>query len=652
MCGISGWVGPADAAEPELRGRAIALAMASAIAHRGPDGAGARRITGRGAEGWLGHRRLRVVDLSDAAAQPMRGERSGATLVFNGEIYNFRELRSRLAAAGHTFRSTGDTEVVLRAYEAWGPDFVGRLDGMFAIAVWDEREATLLLARDRTGKKPLFYHVLDGRLTFASEVKALARMPGLQIQPDPRSFAQFLTFGYVNAPTTIYDGIAQLPPASSLHFAPGDGSRRIQRWWSPLPARPPRAADDTLIEDVRRTVEAAVRRRTVADVPIGVLLSGGIDSSVVCALMGRHAKGVRTFSAGLADEPTFDERSHARRVAEHLGTEHTEFEVRADAVALLDRLVWLHDGPFADSSAVPTYLACEAARRDVTVVLTGDGGDEVFAGYRRFAAAAFARLLRPEVARSALGVLPLGDGGAGYHDRRRALVRFLAACRRTDDERYLAWVSVFAEDQVATLLGSRSTSAAAAPFRDALEEANGLAPIDRLIYANFATYLPGDLHVKVDRCSMAHGLEARSPLLDTGVIELMGAVRARDKVGLRRAKPILRRAFGSLLPSTVWDRPKHGFGVPMDAWFDGELAAVYRDEVLGRDGRLANWLEPAALARTWGDHESGAARNGPRLWTLLTMERWLRALGGAQPLAEPQRPQLDALVSRRAGERL
>jgi asparagine synthase (glutamine-hydrolysing) len=644
MCGICGWVGPAELGEPEERGRAIALDMASAIAHRGPDGAGTKRVRGSRADGWFGHRRLRVIDLTDAAAQPMTSERSGVALVFNGEIYNFRELRSELAGLGHHVRSSGDTEVVLRAYEAWGPDFVARLDGMFALAVWDGCEGRLLLARDRTGKKPLYYHARDGRLTFASEVKALARMPGLELEPDCEAFGELLTFGYVTAPDTIYRGIAQLPPASILRYTPGDGSADIQRWWSPLPAGAPRRADTALIEDVRRSVGAAVKRRMDADVPVGALLSGGIDSSVVCALMCSHSAGrVRTFSAGLADEPSFDERSHASAVAEHLGTQHTEFAVRADAVSLLDRLVWLHDGPFADSSAVPSYLVCEAARNDVTVVLTGDGGDEVFAGYQRFVAAALARLVRPEIARAALGVLPAPATGGGYHDRSRAARRFLATCSESDEDRYLRWVSVFSAAALERL-AVPAPNAASRPFHEAMQEAARLAPIDRLIHANLTTYLPGDLHTKLDRCSMAHGLEARSPLLDTAVIELMASVPAREKVGLLRPKPILRRAFGALLPATVWNRPKHGFGVPMDAWFDGELGDAYCDEVLGRDGRLADWLDAGELGRLWTEHASGAASHGPGLWTLLTFERWLRAIAGPEPLCEPARPEIDAAV--------
>jgi asparagine synthase (glutamine-hydrolysing) len=586
---------------------------------------------------------LSIIDVA-GGHQPLSNEDGTVWIVFNGEIYNFRELRRQLTAEGFAIRSTGDTEVVLRAYEAWGPQFVQRLDGMFALAVWDARREELLLARDRSGKKPLFYTRRDDRLVFASEVKALARGPGISLQPDHAAFGEFLTFGYVSAPRTVYRDIAQLEPASTLRFTPRDRQMTVHRWWSPIPAGPPRPVDEPLLDELRSSVSVAVDRRLVADVPVGALLSGGIDSSVVTALMCRHATGrVRSFSAGLADEASFDERSHARQVAEHLGTDHTEFAVRADAVRLLDRLIWLHDGPFGDSSAVPTYLVCAAARDQVTVVLTGDGGDEVFAGYQRFAAAALSRLVRPEVARLALRALPPDRGGPGYHDPRRAVRRFLSACTRASDERYRQWISVFGDEDVRALLGPDANGATSA-FDAALREADRLPPIDRLIHANFVTYLPGDLHVKVDRCSMAHGLEARSPLLDTAVVELMARVRARDKVGLRHPKPVLRKAFEQLLPAAVWTRPKHGFGVPMDTWFHGELGAIYADEVLHRDARVGAWLRREPLARMWSEHTSGTARHGARMWTLLTMERWLRALEDPSPVREPPPAVCDAAV--------
>lgn len=639
MCGIAGWLG----AESVDDGASIAHAMAAALAHRGPDGSGVAPIAlGSKAWGYLAHSRLAVLDLTDAADQPMCCSDGGPALVFNGEIYNFGALARELEASGAQLRSTGDTEVVLRAYERWGPAFVDRLDGMFAVAVWDPQRSRLLLARDRTGKKPLFWTLDDGRLTFASEVKGLAAVPWVRLEADRERLPEFLTFGCVGAPRTFYRSVYQVPPGTMLLFDPTDGRITENRWWSPMHDEPRRLVDDVFQSELRSALDAAVARRMVADVPVGALLSGGIDSSLITALMVRHAPGaVRTFSAGLIDEPTFDERSQARTVAEHLGTDHTEFAVRTDAAALLDRLVWLHDGPFADSSAIPTYLVCKAARSEVTVVLTGDGGDEVFGGYERFAAAALSRLLDPAsaaVAQTVLGCFPRGNGS--YHDFRVRIERFLSAAKDPLPQRYLRWVSVFPPERVCALTGVEHDGN---PLLARIEEARGAPDVDRILYGNFCTYLPDDLHVKVDRTSMAHGLEARSPLLDTAVIELLAPVRARDKVGFRHPKPILRRAFGPIVPGEVWRRRKHGFGVPMDVWFDGQLGTVYGDEVLARDGRLSEWIAGPELRGLLDAHRSGG-RHGPELWTLLTLERWLRMLDGPKGLHEAAEPALDGAV--------
>lgn len=611
--------------------------MASAIAHRGPDGDGFHELEAADGAGWLGHRRLKILDVTDAAHQPMLSG-GGDALVFNGEVYNFRELRRQLSARGHRFSSTGDTEVVLRAFEQWGPQAVEHLDGMFALAFWDARRRTLLLARDRTGKKPLFYVVDAGcRLTFGSEIKALAVCPWVALEPDWGQLASFLTFGYVPDPATAYVGIEQVPPGSVVEFAPADGRPRVRRYWSALPAGPRLAPDAVTRAQIRELLGTSVRRRMVSDVPLGALLSGGIDSSLITALMTQHAdRQVETFAVGFPDDSSFDERGHARAVADHLGTRHTEFAVRADAVALLDRLVWLHDGPFADSSAVPTYLVCAAARTRVTVVLTGDGGDEVFAGYQRFAAAALSRLLSAPVAAGLRSALPLLPGGGSYFDPRKRLERFLGAADGPLEERYLSWVSVFGREDLAALLG-RTGDGAQASFLQAHAEARsvGLGPVDAIIHANFCTYLPDDLSVKIDRASMGSSLEARAPFLDTALVEHAARLPARHKVGFVRPKPVLRHVFGDLLPAEVWRRPKHGFGVPMDRWFRGDLGTLYADEVLSPSSPLDGVLARSELRRLWTDHQSGHADHGARLWTLLTLERWLRDLAGAAPLREP-----------------
>jgi asparagine synthase (glutamine-hydrolysing) len=633
MCGICGWAG----GPVELDGAEVAHSMAAAIAHRGPDGQGASELPGGRGAGWFGHRRLRIIDLTEAADQPMASPDGRLLLTFNGEIYNFRELRRRLMHAGRRFRSSGDTEVVLGAYERWGPACVERLDGMFAFALWDADRRHLLLARDRTGKKPLFYTLGHGRLTFASEVKALGRAPWVRLRPDLTQLPALLSLGCCSAPATPYESVLQLPPAHVATFDPAAGRLALRRYWSALPERSARRADGDLISGLRDDVEAATRRRMISDVPLGALLSGGIDSSVVVAMMQRHAQEpVRTFSVGFPEETSYDERRYARAVARHLRTAHTEFAVHADAAGLLDRLIWLHDGPFGDSSAIPTYLVCAAARRDVTVVLTGDGGDEVFAGYQRFAAAALSRLAPSPLVKPALAAVRHLPAGTGYHDPVRRLRRFLTTIDRPLERRYLGWLAIFDGDFLGAVAQRQGAAdEAAAPFTRFTREAARLPPVDRILYANLSTYLPDDLHVKVDRMSMAHSLEARSPLLDTAVIERLAPVRARDKVGFRQVKPLLRRAFGPLLPSIVWERPKHGFGVPIDRWFDGELGVLFGDEVLGADGHLRTVLDGRLLSELHADHRDGTGRHGARLWMLLTLERWLRDCARAQPLREP-----------------
>jgi asparagine synthase (glutamine-hydrolysing) len=640
VCGLAGWLGGPQ----EPAAATIAREMCRAIAHRGPEGDGTSLLTAPGdVHGCLGHRRLKIRDLSEAAHQPMASADASVQLVFNGEIYNFVELRRELGAAGHRFASTGDTEVVLRAYEQWGEAFVEHIDGMFAIAVWDAKRGTLLLVRDRIGKKPLYCVHQRGRVTFASEIKALAGAPWVSLVPNHGVFPAFLTFGYAPSPLTMYQGVRQVAPGTLLRFDAREDRLTERSYWSALPSGVPLAADESLFAAIRERVEEAVRRRLISDVPVGALLSGGIDSSLVVTLMQRNTDHrVETFTVGFPDAPTYDESAHARRIAERLDTAHTELAVQVDASDLLDRLVWLHDGPFGDSSAVPTYLVCAAARSRVTVVLTGDGGDEVFAGYQRFSAAALARLVPAEV----LGPLRflsrcLPDGG-GYFNARSRLERF-ASIDGPIERRYLGWISIFDQASRAALIGSPSVDGAES-FLAEYARAGLLPPIDRLIHGNLRTYLPDDLAVKIDRASMAHSIEARSPLLDTAVIELMNRVPAREKVGFRQVKPVLRRAFEPLLPEATWRRAKHGFGAPVDDWFSGSLGDRYADEVLGRDGRLGDVLAKPELARLWHEHRAGTARHGARLWTLITMERWLRDIARPKPFEEPTEPAIAATV--------
>ena len=635
MCGICGWVAPAgEGVEPEAARR-----MSRVIRHRGPDGEGEADLAGPGLEGWFGHRRLKILDLSEAAHQPMTGVR-GAVLTYNGEIYNFRELRRELSGLGHAFRSSGDTEVVLRAYEQWGEAFVERLDGMFALALWDPERGRLLLARDRTGKKPLFYAVSGGRIAFGSEIKSVLAGPFVERRPDWDRLGAFLVFGYVPHPDTLYAGVRQVPPAATVVFD-RDGLHAPRAYWSAVPERLDRPGGGSgAAREIRELLTAAVRRRLAADVPLGVLLSGGIDSSLVVALMAEAVQEpVHTFSIGFADDRSFDERPYARAIADRFGTRHVDFEVRMDAVGLLDRLLWHHDQPFHDSSAIPTYAVCGLAREQVKVALNGDGGDEVFGGYDRFRAAALAFRLPSPAVRAAQGATRALPVDHGYHSRRRRLERFLEMADAPVQARYQSWISVAEPKLLRELLAPAHLRGDVLESMDrAYAEAEHLPVLDRILFANFRTYLPDDLAVKMDRMSMAHSLETRSPFLDTALVERLARIPARSKVGLRRLKPLLRDAFGPTLPDSVWDRPKHGFGVPMGAWFRGELGTLFEDEVLAPDARCAEVLQPQAVRALYAEHRAERRENGFRLWTVLTLERWLRSLEAPLPEVPPGAP--------------
>ncbi|MGI8558917.1 MAG: asparagine synthase (glutamine-hydrolyzing) [Solirubrobacteraceae bacterium] len=642
MCGFCGIVG---AAVPGNSG-AIVRVMRETLQHRGPDGGGEARLRSARPEvelgGSFGFCRLKVVDLSDRAFQPMFNDDRSVALVFNGEIYNFRELRRELTALGMPIRSTGDTEVVLRAYEAWGEDFLERLDGMFALAVWDAQAPLLLLARDRPGKKPLYYSVSEQGIVFGSEIKAILACPWFHARPDWSRLPELLTFGYVPNPGTMLQGVQQVPPASAVVFD-RHGVHPPRSYWSALPQGRMRRVGKDTSEQIAELVDAAVRRRLVADVPVGAFLSGGIDSSLVVGLMAKATpEPVHSFSIGFPDEQSFDERGYARAIAERFGTQHTEFSVEVDAVSLIDRLLWHHDQPFADSSAIPTYVVSQLAREHVTVVLTGDGGDEVFAGYDRFRAAAVSASIPGPVVKAAAAIAPLLPGYGSYHSARRRLERFAAQPEATVQSRYLAWASVTQADVVRELLpkqlGSMAPEAGAASMHEQYALASALPPLDQILFANLTTYLPDDLAVKMDRMTMAHSLEARSPLLDTALIELLAQVPARNKIGLRYPKPLLRKAFGPLLPSWVWRRPKHGFGVPMRHWFAGELGTMFEDEMLASDARCLEVIDPAQLRRLWTAQRAGTAEHSGTLWLLLTLERWMRSLErppSPQPPADP-----------------
>ncbi len=593
--------------------------MRARLRHRGPD----QGSTDAFGPCVLGHQRLQVLD-PELGYQPVANERGDVIAVFNGELYNFPELRSDLAARGHDVRGRGDTPVIPHLYEEYGPAFVERLEGMFAIALWDAAEQRLLLARDRLGKKPLVWTRLDdGTLAFASEVKSLLTLPSLRREPDLAALDAYLALQYVPGERTGLRGIERLAPASIL-VSDANGER-VQRYWEPQP-HVEQLTDELWLQRVRDEVTAAVRARLAADVPLGALLSGGIDSAVVVALMASaSSEPVRTFTVGFADT-RYDERAFARAVAQRYDTQHEEIVLEPDAAATLPRLAEAFDEPLGDEAALPLYLVCEAARNAVTVGLVGDGGDESFAGYERYAATALAEHVPRPVASA--GASMLRRLPAGRRERRSPVfraARFLEAAAVPRGERYGRLMQVFslaersdlwsreAKDEIGTL-----TSAGFLLGAPPADGTTGLQLLD------LETYLPGDLLPKSDIASMAHSLELRSPLLDRRVIELGLSLPDSLKQEGRTGKVALRRAFAAELPPEIVARGKTGFGLPLAEWFRGELQPLARELLLDERARARGWFRPEAVERLLGDHAAGRADNGHRLWTLTMLELWQR----------------------------
>jgi asparagine synthase (glutamine-hydrolysing) len=620
VCGIFGAV---FAGEDSVD---VQAALAS-IVHRGPDGQGIAR-----GEGWiLGHRRLAVLDLTEGGAQPMRSDDGQVIVTFNGEIYNHHELRRELEGSGHRFRSRSDTEVIVEGYRAWGDGVVARLDGMFAFGIWDAAQRRLLLARDRAGKKPLFYAWRGGELRFASEIKALVAS-GLPVQIDESGLPFLLALGYVPAPATLVRGVLQLPPASTLVFE-ANAAPVVRRYWR-APFGEPRIAvgEREASAEVRRLVEQAVDRRLEADVPLGAFLSGGVDSTIIVGAMARKmGRKVKTFSIGFAGDARFDETHYARIAARAFDTEHTEFIVEPSSFDLVERLVDLYDGPFGDSSAVPTSIVSMLTRRAVTVALTGDGGDELFCGYSRFLAAEAAERV-PRVARTAAKRV-LAAFPKSMVNSRRPLARahrLLHVASQSLPDRLLAWTSLFdVEEILAPDLRRRvGVDGPAEWSRRLCESFSGGTILSQTLGHNFEGFLPEDLLVKADRCSMGHSLELRSPFLDTALVEYVA--RLPDKM-LRRGnttKWLLRKAFGDIIPSEIQARGKLGFGAPLDTWFRGTLREYVLD-VLNARSRCNEFINPGYMARVLDRHMTGVADHGALLWVLLTFEIWLRKLGHA-----------------------
>ena len=656
MCGISGFVDPGGDSSRE-RLKSVAACMAGTLTHRGPDDGGT----------WVdedlrlgfGHRRLAVVDLSSDGHQPMSSADGRYVLNFNGEIYNHKALRDELASAGVVFRGSSDTEVLVEAIARWGArSALDRVNGMFAFAVLDRRERRLVLARDRMGEKPLYYGWVGHTLMFASELKSLRVHPDFSAVVDPEAVILLLRLGYIPAPFSIYRGISKLPAGTFLDVALDRADRsttRPQAYWSvehaarhgldnPLPG-----SDLEVTDHVNDLLASSVGLRMVADVPVGAFLSGGIDSSLIVSLMQQQARGsVRTFSIGF-EEAAFDEAPHARAVAHHLGTDHTEMYVTArEAQAVIPELPGLYDEPFADSSQIPTYLVARLARRDVTVTLSGDGGDELFAGYDRFVfhrgmgrrLASVPPLMRRPLARALAGVPPerwnalFGRYGRllppSLRQRRpgerlHKLARVLSLDTR--EEVYLSMVSLWQQPASVVRGGAEPPTLLTDPSRW-LDVGDFT---ERLLHLDMATYLPEDLLTKVDRATMAVSLEARVPFLDHRVVELAWRVPLNMKVRDGRGKWLLRQVLSRYVPPELFERPKMGFAVPVGDWLRGPLRAWAGDLLSPDQLRAEGFLDPHPVQQAWNEHLSGARDRTHELWAVLMFQAWHDTYAGVGP---------------------
>ena len=647
MCGIAGFVETHASASPfgPDATRMLVHRMCDVIRHRGPDDEGV--WVGDGVA--LGMRRLSIIDLA-TGHQPIHNEDETVWTVFNGEIYNYRELRAELEQEGHRFYTSTDTETIVHAYEQWGARAIRRLRGMFGLAIWDTRNRSLLVARDRIGIKPMHYAAVGDRLYFGSELKSLLEAPDLPRSLDLDSLDHYLSFLYTPRDRSIFTGIAKLPPGHLLTWK--DGRFAVEQYWQLPAAETYRGSEADAVRDLRVVLADAVRSHLVSDVPLGAFLSGGVDSSTVVGLMA-EASGtrVKTFSIGF-DVPEFDELEHARTVARHFGTDHHEFVVKPDAVSILDRLVRHFDEPFADSSAIPTWYVSEMARRHVTVVLSGDGGDELFGGYDRYLphprVVAFDRY-SPRAFRhvAAIAASRLPHGARGKN--------FLRHVSRDDRGRYLDAIRFFSADEKPDLLAG-----------DVCRALSSIDPETRLArhFGRFAalpwpsqmmrfdaeTYLPEDVLTKVDRMSMAHSIESRVPLLDNQVIAFASSLPAAMKIKAGRRKHVLKEVAATLLPAKILNRRKQGFGVPLGSWFRGNLRELFADTLLSATALQRGYFQPLFVRRLVDEHLAGKRDHTLRLWQLVVFERWhqqyLPSQRSALPLSAPALPSAIPTASR------
>jgi len=604
--------------------------MTKTLSHRGPDETNVWHDTNVG----LGHTRLKVIDL-EASKQPMRDPSNRFILVYNGEIYNYLQLRRELQSSGILFYTNGDTEVVLNAFMHWGPKCLEKFNGMFAFALWDRKDQTLFLARDRMGQKPLFYYCDDRFFVFGSEIKSILSVPRIDLRTDEAALDEYFKYGFIPSPRTIYKKIRKLPPAHFLIFqAPNMSVRRY--WQMPIPSSSYSITMRDSAQILSQKLEEAVRLRLISDVPLGAFLSGGIDSSGIVALMARNKTHIKTFCIGFG-EPSYDESSHARRVSEYLGTTHTEYRLEDYEVeTLLPKLVNHFDEPFGDSSALPTYHLSRITRQSVTVALSGDGGDELFAGYNRYVARRLAyyynqlpAFLRRKFLNKFLSMFPENSKYYAKSIIKKAKL-FVSMASRIDQDPLEVLPVVFSRqdrnklfprDFIDQLRDSQKTEGGD-EIRNISENFRFLDEISHMMWVDLHTYLPDDILVKIDRMSMAHSLEVRSPFMDHNVVEFVCRLPVEYKLKRLTTKYILKKALKDGIPRNITRRPKQGFSVPLAVWFKTRLKHLSYDLLVS--SASDNYLNRDYINHIWLEHQKGRRDNSHNLWVLLIFSLWAR----------------------------
>jgi asparagine synthase (glutamine-hydrolysing) len=620
MCGIAGFISSEKDRLSTEKSGSLLESMCLLIRHRGPDEQG----TWTSGQVALGMRRLSIIDLS-GGHQPIFNEDESLVIVFNGEIYNYRELQRELQQKGHTFRSNSDTETIIHAFEEYGPDCLEKLRGMFAFVIWDKRTRTLFAARDRVGKKPFYYTVTgDQSFVFGSELKSILEYPTVKKEVDIQALDAYLSFGYVPDPYSIFKGIRKLPAGSYLLFR--DGKVTEKQYWDIKIEPDYSRTEEQFVEELTARLDEAVKIRLISEVPLGAFLSGGIDSSAVVGLMSRNSeKPVKTFSIGF-NEDSYNELKYARLTAKHFNTDHHEFVVTPDICEIVDELVWHFDEPFADSSSIPTYMVSKLAREHVTVVLSGDGGDELFGGYTRYLI---------DLQRNVFGRLPRNVRDNIMNPISRNLPHwawgrnFLHNVSLDPTDRFIDSVSVFTSLNKGSLYTSDFTkilgqSEGVRLFRELGTRVKSKNSLDPLLYLDSKTYLPGDILTKVDRMSMAVSLEARAPLLDHKLIEMVSRIPASLKIKNNETKYIFKQAIKSFVPHEILNRPKQGFGLPIQQWINNQLHDRIHQTLTDRRTLERGLFEKKYIDVLLQEHERGRRDHSTSLWALFMLELWNR----------------------------